>query len=167
MKNVIFPSIIALLLLIVYSCSKKSTQSSLLVGNWNVANDSSLNTNKFYTLSESDSGTVSSNYIGAQCAATFDVSSKGDIVTSFFNCSFGYPTVDSAKYALAGNQITISILAQNHNCCTLTYFNPAITRTYTISNLTATTATLTFSSVSTSPSGGPAGPESEIINLSK
>ena len=166
MKNSFLP-MLGLLLLTVHSCSKNGSETSLLVGKWTVVNDSSLKTNMFYALPLGDSGTNSSNYIGEQCGATFDFYSDGNIVTSFFDCSFAFPLVDSAKYVLAGNQVTISILAQNLGCCSFTHLNPVITRRYTLSNLTANTVTLTFQSVYSPPSGGVSGMETEIINLKK
>jgi hypothetical protein len=158
---------IALLFITLYSCSKKNTETGSLVGNWNVVNDSTFNTNKIFALSAGESGLSSSNFIGEYCQATFNFYSNGNIVTSFYNCTYCYPSVDSAKYVLAGNQITISIFAQNSGCCSFTYFNPVITRKYTISNLTANNATLTFNSVYSSPSGGVSGMRIEIINLKK
>jgi hypothetical protein len=158
---------IALLLFTVYSFSIKITEPSLLLGNWYVVSDSSLNTNKLYTLSAGDSGIGSSNYIGEQCGATFNFYSNGNLVTSFFNCSFAYPSVDSAKYVLEGNQVTISIFAQNSGCCSFTYLTSVIKRTYLISNLTANTATLTFKSVHPLPSEGELAMKTEIINLEK
>jgi hypothetical protein len=160
MKNIFPHLMIALLLFTVSSCSKNSTETGSLVGSWNVVNDSSFNTNKIFTISAGDSGVASSNYVGEQCPADFDVESNGTMVTSFFKCSFAYPSVDSAKYVLAGNQITISIFAQNAGCCSFTYFNPVITRTYTIINLGANTATLGFT-------GGMSGSATEIINLKR
>ena len=157
MKKIIFHLTLALLFLVLYSCSKNNTETVLLTGNWNVVNDSSLNTNKLFTLSSGDSGVSSSNYIGEQCPATFDLYSGENLRTSFVNCTYAFPAVDSAKYILAGNQIIISVFAQNAGCCSFTYFNPAITRTYTMSNMTTNTATLTFNS----------GMQTEIINLKK
>jgi hypothetical protein len=150
----------ALLLFAACSCSKKGIETGLLIGNWNVTNDSSLNSNKFYTLPAGDSGISSSNYLAEQCGATFNFDSSGNLVTSFFNCSYAFPSIDLAKYVLAGNQITISIFARNSGCCSYANLSPVITRTYTISNLTANTARLTFKSIDPSPS-------TEIINLKK
>ena len=176
MKNNFTLSIIALLLITVCSCSKKSIETRLLAGNWSVVNDSSLNTGAFFLKWVADSGISSSNYIndsnylgehsnyiGEQCGATFNFNSNGNMVTSFYNCTYGWPIVDSSKYLLTGNQITISIFAQKANCCSFTYFNPIITRTYTISNLTVNTSTLTFFL----PTGVASDPRTEIINLKK
>ena len=157
MKNIFSGSVIALLLLTAYSCSKESPETGPLVGDWNVVNDSSFNTNKIYLLSLGESGVTSSNYIGEQCPATFNIDSNGTIRTSFYNCTYAFPSVDSAIYVVAGNQIAISIFAQNAGCCGVSYLNPAIKRTYTISNLTTNTLTLTFES----------GIMTEIINLKK
>ena len=172
MKNLFWIPLLLLSVFIYYSCSKKGVENNLLIGNWNVVNDSSLNTNTFFLLWVCDSGVSSSNYIngsnyiGEQCGATFNFNSNGNMVTSFYNCTYGYPLIDSAKYVFTGNQIAISIYAQNINCCSFTYFNPIITRTYIISNLTAHSATLTFETVHPSPLNV-SGIETEIINLKK
>jgi hypothetical protein len=138
-----------------------------LIGYWDVVNDSTLNTNTLYTLSRGDSGIISNNYLGEQCGATFDFFSNGNLVTSFFNCGYGNPLVDSAKYVQTGNQVTISIFAQYAGCCVPANFIPVITRTYTISNLTANSATLTFQSFYYPASGGASGMVTDIINLKK
>ncbi|HEY5463004.1 MAG TPA: hypothetical protein VIJ95_07090 [Hanamia sp.] len=163
MKTVFLQLLTTLLILTIYSCSKTNIEAGLLVGNWNVVNDSSFNTNKFYTLSLVDSGISNSNYVGEQCGATFNFNSNGNMVTSFYNCTYGWPSVDSAKYVLASDQITISIFAQNAGCCSFTHLNPVVTRTYAISNLTVNTATLIFSI----PYGSRLASGTEIINLKR
>ena len=171
MKTVLLQLLTTLVILAIYSCSKTNTEAALLnntedillVGNWNVVNDSSSNTNAFYTLQAGDSGIISNNYNGEQCGATFNFGSNGYLVTSFYDCVYGFgSTIDSAKYVVTNNQVTISIYAQG-DCCSFTHFNPVITRTYAISNLTANTATLTFSLLL----GGKLAPGTEIINLKK
>jgi len=162
MKNLLLLLMIISLLFTLYSCTKNNTETGSLIGNWNVVNDSSLNTNQFFTLIDGDSGIVTGNYNGEQCGATFNFNSNGILRTSFFNCIYGDgPIIDSANYIVKDNQVIISILAQNHSCCSFTYLNPVVARIYTISNLTANTATLTFQSVEVS------GMETEIINLKK
>ncbi len=160
MKCMFSRPMIVLLLLALCSCSKNNIDTGLLISNWNVVNDSSLNTNKIFTLSAGDSGISSSNYIGEQCPATFSIDSNGNVRTSYYNCTYGYPSVDSAKYVLASNQITIYIFAKDAGCCSFTYINPVISRTYSISNLTANTLTLSFT-------GDVSGLATEIINLKK
>ena len=167
MKNMFVPAIWVMGLVTAFSCSKSSMETGSLTGNWNVVNDSSVNTNKFYTLPEGVSGIISSNYIGAQCGANFNFYPNGSILTSFLNCSFAFSAVDSGSYVQAGNKVSISIVAQNAGCCSFAYLNPVITRTYLISNLTKNTATLTFQSVYPSSSGGVSGLEIEMINLKK
>ena len=157
----------ALILLTAYSFFTIRPDPNLLMGNWNVVNDSSFNTNKLYMLSSGDSDLNNSIYNGEECNATFHIYSNGNLVTSFFNCSFAYPSIDSAKYILAGDLITISIFAKNSGCCEFTYLPSAVKRTYLISNLTAKTATLTYKSVYLSPSGVELGVKSEIIVLKK
>ncbi|MEO7046221.1 MAG: hypothetical protein ABI091_13005 [Ferruginibacter sp.] len=162
MKNLFLVFLQTISILILYSCSKNNSENYSLVGNWNVVNDSSLNTNKFYSVSTGDTSVVSGNYNGVECGATFNFTSKGKIISSFDNCSFAYPLRDSAKYVLTNNQLTTTIYAQSSGCCSFIYLNPVITRTYKISNLTANTATLTYSQ-----SGSSALPVIEIINLKK
>lgn len=162
MKNLFLVYSLIISILILYSCSKNNSENYSLVGNWNVVNDSSLNTNKFYSLSIGDSGIISSNYNGVECGATFNFTSNGKIISSFNNCSFANPLRDSAKYVLTNNQLATSIYARSWGCCSFIYLNPVITRTYNISNLTANTATLTYSKVINSSSSA-----IEIINLKK
>jgi|SRR5579862_8023111 len=162
MKRIFLSPIIVLLIIFLFSCSKDSSEIGSLVGNWNVVNDSSLNTDKICTLLLGDSGISSSNYNGEKCAATFNFKSNGVLLTSYFDCIYGYgATYDSANYIVKDNLITISILSQNHNCCSLSYPNPAVTRKYTITRLTANYATFTFQSAL------PSGMQSEIINLKR
>ena len=162
MKNLFLVYSLIISILILYSCSKNNSENYSLEGNWNVANDSSLNTNKFYSLSIGDSGIISSNYNGVECGGTFNFTSNGKIVTSFDNCSFAYPILDSAKYVITNNQLTTSIYAGSWGCCSFIYLNPVIKRIYSISNLTENTATLTYSQAISSSS-----PSIEIINLKK
>lgn len=141
--------------LTLFSCTKKGAAAAMWAGTWEVVSDSSVNTNKLYTLSENENGVASSNYAGEQCPATFSFHSDGTLITSFFNCLFGGPTVDSARYLQSANQITISILAQCSGACSTMPSVPVVTRTYTISQLTAYTATLSF--------GAGSGDQSEVI----
>src|SRR5580693_6296461 len=113
MKMIFLFAVLAWLLFAVDACHKSSAVTGSLAGSWEVVNDSSLNTNKFYTLATGDSGIVSSNYKGAQCGATFNFKSNGFLLTSFFDCIYGYgPTFDSASYIVKGDQVTVSILSQ-------------------------------------------------------
>ncbi len=164
MKNVCYGPLVVFITFIMYSCSRTNTESASLVGNWKVVNDSSLNTNKIFTLSAGLGGIGSSNYLAQPCGATFNFNSNGNLATSFFDCSYAFPTVDSATYTVTGNQVTISIFAQNGGCCSFVYFNPVFTRTYTTTRLAANRATLFFSTA-LSASQEPA--KTETINLSK
>ncbi|MGN6801990.1 MAG: hypothetical protein ACTHJN_08800 [Ginsengibacter sp.] len=121
----------------------------------------------FFRMYRNDSGILSDNYNGEQCGATFSFSSNGNLETSFYDCVYGFgSTRDSAKYIVTNSQVAISILAQNLNCCSFTNFNPAIKRTYIISNLTANSATLTYSQIINS-SSQKQSIATEIINLKK
>ncbi len=174
MKNLLSLPIIILLLFTLYSCTKNNTgtknntETGLLIGNWTVINDSTLNSNAIYSLSAGESGITTKNYNGEQCGATFNFDSTGILRTSFFGCLYGFRAkIDSGKYIVNDNQVTISILAQGRGSYNSFHpVNPVATRTYTISNLTANTATLTFQIIYTnsSPSLGSA---IEIINLKK
>ena len=157
--------LVCLLIITLYSCSKNNSENNELLGNWNVVNDSSVNTNQFYTLTAGDNGIIGSNYNG-DCNATFNFNSNGNLETSFFNCLYSPPSLDSAKYVVTNNQLTISIYAQSSGCCSFIYLNPLITRTYNISNLTAHAATLTFEMVHPSAEGV-SGVETEVINLKR
>jgi len=170
MKYLLSLPVIILLLFTQYSCTKNKTQTQtgLLIGNWTVINDSTLNSNAIYALPAGDSGMSSNNYNGEPCGATFNFNSNGTLRTTFSFCIYGFgPTVDSASFIIKDNQVTMSILAQGHGPSNS--FNPVIpvvTRTYRIGDLTANTATLTFQigPTSSSPSAGSAV---EIINLKK
>jgi hypothetical protein len=167
MKTIFLPLMITLLTLVMYSCSKDKAASVSLVGNWSVVNDSSLNTNKLYTLPAGDSGIASSNYIGEQCAATLNFDSSSNLVSSFYNCNFDFPTVDLATYVATNNQATISIYSHNYNCCSYTNLNPVIKRVYTVSNLSVHSATLTYSPLIGDPVSSMKPTEIEVINLKK
>jgi hypothetical protein len=143
------------------SCSKKAGGKFLLAGKWRVVNDSSVNTNKLFSLSQKSNGIESSNYEGTLCPASFSFTAAGILVTSFFNCTYGGPTIDSATSRQTGDQITISIFAQTSGAGTFyTYFNPVFSRTYTVSNLTANAVRLSFGT-------GGAGGQTEVINLER
>ena len=173
MRNLFWIPLLLLSVFIYYSCSKKGVENNLqvvendlLAGKWSIVNDSSSNTNAFYTLQAGDSGIISSNYNGEQCGATFNFSSNGNLTTSFYDCIYGFGAeIDSAKYVVTNNKVTTSIYEQN-NCCSFVNFNPEISRTYIISNLTSHSATLTFETVHPSPLNV-SGIETEIINLKK
>ena len=167
MKNLFLVNLLILSVVTLYSCSKNNSENNSLVGDWNIVNDSSLNTNQFFTLPLGDSGIISSNYNGKECGAIFNFNSKGILETSFYNCIYGMgPTVDSAKYTVTNNQVAISIYARKFNCCSFVYLNPVIKRTYNITNLTANSATLTYSQVSNSVLPEQSTP-TEIINLKR
>lgn len=167
MRNSFLFYLLILSILTLYSCSKNNSENNGLAGDWNIVNDSSLNTNQFFALPLGDSGVISSNYNGKQCGATFNFDSNGILRTSFYNCMYGMgPTVDSAKYVVTNNQVAISIYARKFNCCSFVYLNPVIKRTYKITNLTANTATLTYSQVSNSLLPEQSIP-TEIINLKR
>jgi len=104
-----------------------------------------------------------STVILAPAAATHDATMLNHYLKKFYG--FG-STRDSAKYIVTNSQVAISILAQNLNCCSFTNFNPAIKRTYIISNLTANSATLTYSQIINS-SSQKQSIATEIINLKK
>jgi hypothetical protein len=168
MKFLLSLPIIILLLFTLYSCSKKNTETGLLIGNWTVVNDSSLNTNAIYSLPAGESGISTNNYNGEQCGATFNFNSNGILITSFFDCFYGLgPTVDSADFIIKDNQVAIFIVAQGHGpYSSFNPVNPVATRTYSISNLTSNTATLTFQIIPPSFSSS-AGSVIEIITLKK
>jgi hypothetical protein len=157
-----------LLPLTLYSCTKSNTQTGLLIGNWTVINYSILNTNAIYVLPAGDSGISTNNYNGEQYGATFNFNSNGTLRISFSFCIYGFgPIVDSADFIIKDNQVAIFILAQGHGPYnSFNPVNPVVTRTYSISNLTVNTATLTFQIIhgSSSPSAVSA---IEIINLKK
>jgi hypothetical protein len=168
MKKLFSLSIIILLLFTLYSCTKNNTETGLLVGNWTVINDSTLNTNAIYSLSAGNSGVSTNNYNGEPCGATLNFNSNGILITTFSFCIFGFgPTVDSANFIIKDNQVAISIVAQgNGSSSSFNPVNPVAKRTYSISNLTANTATLTFQIIHT-PLYPSADSGIEIINLKK
>ncbi len=161
MKNLLSLSIIISLLFTLYSCTKSNNEDGLLIGNWTVINDSTLNTNAIYSLPAGDSGISTNNYNGEQCGASFNFNSNGILMTSFFGCIYGFgAALDSADYIVKDSLVAISIVAQGHGSSnSFNPVNPAAKRTYRISNLTANTATLTFQTS--------AGSVTEIINLKK
>jgi hypothetical protein len=161
MEKLLSLPIIILFLFTLYSCTKNNTETGLLIGNWTVINDSTVNTNAIYSLSAGESGISTNNYNGEQCGATFNFDSSGILRMSFSFCMYGFgPTVDSADYIVKDSQVGISIVAQGHGSYnSFNPVNPVAKRTYGISNLTANTATLTFQTS--------AGSAIEIINLKK
>jgi hypothetical protein len=90
MKILLSLPIIILLLFTLYSCTKNNTETGLLIGNWTVINDSTLNTNAIYSLPAGESGISTNDYNGEQCGATFNFNSNGILITSFFNCVYGF-----------------------------------------------------------------------------
>ncbi len=161
MKYMLPLSVIISLLFTLYSCTKNNNENGLLIGDWTVINDSTKNTNTIYSLPAGESGISTNNYNGGQCGATFNFSSNGTLITSFSFCSFGFgPTVDSADYIVKDSQVAISIVAQGHGPSnSFNPVNPVAKRTYSISNLTANTVTLTFQTS--------VGSMIEMINLKK
>ena len=161
MKNLLSLSVTILLLFTLYSCTKNNTENGLLTGNWTVINDSTKNTNAIYSLLAGESGISTNNYNGGQCGATFNFSSNGTLIITFSFCMYGFgPTVDSADYIVKDSQVAISIVAQGHGPSnSFNPVNPAAKRTFSISNLTANTVTLTFQISAVSGI--------EIINLKK
>ena len=167
MKKILLAIILCMSILAFNSCSKSNSVNNVLIGNWSVVNDSSLNTNQFYTLYAGDTGITSINYNGTECGATFSFNSNGNLETSYWDCIYGFgATIDSANYVVKNDQITISIYDQN-DCCSFTHFDPAIIRQYTITNLTEHTATLTYSQIISNPVSELEHNRTEIINLKK
>ena len=146
MKNIVVTIFLTLLIAFEFSCKKTDIQTNLLVGKWNIIDDSSSMTPSYNGF---NSG---SNYIGTS-HDYYNFTANGNL---YINEGL---SLDTATYLMVTKtQVKVVYYFENG-----IGFGPSggILGTYYITNLTAHTATLTLSGVT------PGGRELQIISLKR